>query len=118
MDHKKVLDKGFVRLVGYSVDLADTQPDGFDDHYAYTGLRLPDGHTLDAQIVRASRVSYGAGTKSLRDDARLIRYLLRHEHGSPGVQVPRQSPHLCGAAVVPPSHRQRQRGVGALLGSA
>jgi flavin-dependent thymidylate synthase len=77
------LDKGFVRLVGYSVDLVDAKPDGFDDHCARNGFTLPDGHTLDAQIVRAARVSYGAGTKSVRDDAKLIKYLLRHEHGSP-----------------------------------
>jgi thymidylate synthase (FAD) len=80
---EKVLDKGFVRLVGYSVDLVDAKPDGFDDHCARNGFTLPDGHTLDAQIVRAARVSYGAGTKSVRDDAKLIKYLLRHEHGSP-----------------------------------
>ena len=71
-----VLDKGFVRLVGYLVDLVDTEPDD-------TGFRVPHGHTLDAQIVRAARVSYGKGTKTLRDDERLIRYLLKHEHWSP-----------------------------------
>ena len=79
----KVLDKGFVRLVGYMVDLVDTKPLGYDDHQAYTGFFMEDGHTLDAQIVRAARVSYGPGTKTLREDKKLIRYLLKHEHWSP-----------------------------------
>ena len=57
----KVLDKGFVRLVDYM---------GGDD-----------------RIVQAARVSYGAGTKSYREDAGLIDYLLRHEHTSPFEQV-------------------------------
>jgi thymidylate synthase (FAD) len=37
----------------------------------------------DAAIVQAARVSYGAGTKSLRDDRGLIRYLMRHRHTTP-----------------------------------
>lgn len=53
----KVLDKGFVRLVDYMGS--------------------------DARIVQTARVSYGAGTKSVREDAGLIDYLLRHEHTSP-----------------------------------
>jgi thymidylate synthase (FAD) len=57
----KVLDKGFVRLVDYL---------GGDD-----------------RIVQAARVSYGDGTKSYREDAGLIDYLLRHEHTSPFEQV-------------------------------
>jgi len=57
----EVLDKGFVRLVDYM---------GGDD-----------------RIVQAARVSYGAGTKSYREDAGLIDYLLRHEHTSPFEQV-------------------------------
>ena len=57
----KVLDKGFVRLVDYL---------GGDD-----------------RIVQAARVSYGAGTKSVREDAALIDYLLRNEHTSPFEQV-------------------------------
>ncbi|AFG38837.1 FAD-dependent thymidylate synthase [Spirochaeta africana] len=56
-----VLDKGFIRLVDYM---------GGDD-----------------RIVQAARVSYGAGTKSFRQDAGLIRYLLRNEHTSPFEQV-------------------------------
>jgi thymidylate synthase (FAD) len=56
-----VLDKGFVRLVDYL---------GGDD-----------------RIVQAARVSYGAGTKSYREDAALIDHLLRNEHTSPFEQV-------------------------------
>jgi thymidylate synthase (FAD) len=56
-----VLDKGFVRLVDYMGG--------------------------DARIVQAARVSYGAGTKSFREDAALIDNLLRQEHTSPIEQV-------------------------------
>ena len=56
-----VLDKGFVRLVDYLGG--------------------------DARIVQAARVSYGAGTKSFREDAALIDNLLRQEHTSPFEQV-------------------------------
>ena len=52
-----VLDHGFVRLVDYMGN--------------------------DAAIVQAARVSYGAGTKTTREDRGLIRYLLRHRHTSP-----------------------------------
>jgi thymidylate synthase (FAD) len=52
-----VLDHGFVRLVDYMGD--------------------------DAAIVQAARVSYGAGTRTARDDAGLIRYLMRHWHSTP-----------------------------------
>lgn len=56
-----VLDKGFVRLVDYLGG--------------------------DERIVQAARVSYGKGTKSVREDAALIDYLLRNEHTSPFEQV-------------------------------
>jgi thymidylate synthase (FAD) len=56
-----VLDKGFVRLVDYLGG--------------------------DERIVQAARVSYGAGTKSYREDAALIDHLLRNEHTSPFEQV-------------------------------
>src|SRR5512146_2902520 len=56
-----VLDKGFVRLVDYL---------GGDD-----------------RIVQAARVSYGSGTKSVREDSGLIHYLMRHQHTSPFEQV-------------------------------
>jgi thymidylate synthase (FAD) len=56
-----VLDKGFVRLVDYLGG--------------------------DRRVVQAARVSYGEGTKSYREDAALIDYLLRHDHTSPFEQV-------------------------------
>ena len=56
-----VLDHGFVRLVDYLGG--------------------------DARIVQAARVSYGDGTKSVREDSALIDYLLRHQHTSPFEQV-------------------------------
>ncbi|MDR1024951.1 MAG: FAD-dependent thymidylate synthase [Treponema sp.] len=56
-----VLDKGFVRLVDYL---------GGDD-----------------RVVQSARVSYGAGTRSRREDAGLIDYLLRNRHTSPFEQV-------------------------------
>jgi thymidylate synthase (FAD) len=37
----------------------------------------------DSSIVQAARVSYGKGTKSVRDDRGLVRYLLRHHHTTP-----------------------------------
>ena len=52
-----VLDHGFVRVVDYMGD--------------------------DAAVVQAARVSYGAGTKAVRDDEGLIRYLMRHWHSTP-----------------------------------
>jgi thymidylate synthase (FAD) len=51
------LDKGFVRLIDVMGD--------------------------DSSIVQAARVSYGKGTKTVRQDRELIRYLLRHRHTSP-----------------------------------
>jgi len=56
-----VLDKGFVRMVDYL---------GGDD-----------------RVVQSARVSYGEGTKSYREDAGLIDYLLRNSHTSPFEQV-------------------------------
>ncbi len=37
----------------------------------------------DAAVVQAARVSYGAGTRTVRDDRGLLRYLLRHGHTTP-----------------------------------
>jgi len=56
-----VLDKGFVRLVDYLGG--------------------------DERVVQSARVSYGEGTKSYREDAALIDYLLRNSHTSPFEQV-------------------------------
>jgi len=53
----KVLDDGFVRVVDYM--------------------------GTDSSIVQAARVSYGKGTKKVRQDRGLIRYLLRHHHTTP-----------------------------------
>lgn len=36
----------------------------------------------DSSIVQAARVSYGSGTKSVRDDEKLIRYMMRNRHTS------------------------------------
>ncbi|MCA8929130.1 MAG: FAD-dependent thymidylate synthase [Alphaproteobacteria bacterium] len=52
-----VLDHGFVRVVDYMGD--------------------------DSAIVQAARVSYGVGTKRVREDEGLIRYLMRHRHTTP-----------------------------------
>jgi thymidylate synthase (FAD) len=52
-----VLDHGFVRVIDYMGD--------------------------DAAIVQAARVSYGKGTRTLRSDAGLIDYLMRHRHTTP-----------------------------------
>jgi thymidylate synthase (FAD) len=52
-----VLDHGFVRVIDYMGD--------------------------DAAIVQAARVSYGSGTKAVRNDRGLIRYLMRHRHTTP-----------------------------------
>ncbi|MDR3356663.1 MAG: FAD-dependent thymidylate synthase [Spirochaetaceae bacterium] len=56
-----VLDKGFVRLVDYLGS--------------------------DQRVVQSARVSYGEGTKTYREDAGLIDYLLRNRHTSPFEQV-------------------------------
>jgi len=54
---RPVLDHGFVRVIDYMGD--------------------------DAAICQAARVSYGKGTKSVSNDAGLIRYLMRHWHSTP-----------------------------------
>ena len=61
MNEKRVLDKGFVRLV-----------DSMGD---------------DSRVVQAARVSYGEGTKTKRQDEALIDYLMRHRHTSPFEKV-------------------------------
>ena len=52
-----VLDHGFIRVVDYMGD--------------------------DSAVVQAARVSYGTGTKKVREDRGLIRYLIRHRHTTP-----------------------------------
>lgn len=51
------LDHGFVRVIDYMGD--------------------------DAAVVQAARVSYGEGTRAVREDRGLIRYLMRHRHTTP-----------------------------------
>lgn len=46
-------------------------------------VRLEDWMGDDSSIVRFARVSYGSGTKSIREDRGLIRYLMRNRHTSP-----------------------------------
>ena len=46
-------------------------------------VRVIDYMGSDSSIVQAARVSYGKGTKKLREDEGLIRYLVRHHHTSP-----------------------------------
>ena len=46
-------------------------------------VALVDYMGNDAAIVQAARVSYGKGTKTVRDDRGLIRYLMRHRHTTP-----------------------------------
>ncbi|MCW6160528.1 MAG: FAD-dependent thymidylate synthase [Candidatus Micrarchaeales archaeon] len=46
-------------------------------------VELIDYMGSDQSIVRAARVSYGAGTKSVSSDKGLIRYLMRHRHTTP-----------------------------------
>jgi thymidylate synthase (FAD) len=46
-------------------------------------IRVIDYMGSDASIVQAARVSYGEGTKKIRQDRELIRYLMRHHHTSP-----------------------------------
>ena len=46
-------------------------------------IRVIDYMGSDEAIVQAARVSYGEGTKMMRQDRELIRYLMRHHHTSP-----------------------------------
>lgn len=50
-------------------------------------VRLVDYLGGDERVVQAARVSYGEGTRTVREDAALIDYLLRNEHTSPFEQV-------------------------------
>lgn len=58
-----------------------------DDRYVpvldHGFVGLVDHMGSDNAIVSAARVSYGDGTKSVREDRGLIRYLVRHKHTSP-----------------------------------
>jgi len=50
-------------------------------------IRLVDYLGGDERVVQSARVSYGEGTKTYREDAALIDYLLRNGHTSPFEQV-------------------------------
>lgn len=50
-------------------------------------VRLVDYLGGDSRIVAAARVSYGPGTKTVREDTALIHYLMRNLHTSPFEQV-------------------------------
>jgi thymidylate synthase (FAD) len=52
-----VLDHGFIRVIDYMGN--------------------------DEAVVQSARVSYGEGTKSIREDQGLINYLMRHRHTTP-----------------------------------
>lgn len=49
----------------------------------YGFVRLVDRMGDDSAIVQAARVSYGDGTRSVREDSELINYLYRHRHTTP-----------------------------------
>ena len=46
-------------------------------------VRLVDVMGDDTSIVQAARISYGAGTKTVREDRGLIRYMMRYQHWTP-----------------------------------
>lgn len=46
-------------------------------------IRVVDYMGNDSAVVQAARVSYGTGTKSTREDAGLINYLMRNRHTTP-----------------------------------
>lgn len=46
-------------------------------------IYLVDYMGSDSEIARAARTSYGKGTKTIREDADLIKHLLSHDHTSP-----------------------------------
>ena len=48
---------------------------------------LVDWMGSDSRIVQSARVSYGDGTKTIREDKGLIDYLVRNQHTSPLEQV-------------------------------
>ncbi len=74
--------------MGHSrVDAAEKM---LDKEYAVLNhgfVRLVDYMGSDERIVQAARVSYGGGTRTVREDAALIDYLLRNAHTSPFEQV-------------------------------
>lgn len=70
-----------------SVPAADALLDRRLDVLDHGFVRLVDYLGGDARIVQSARVSYGEGTKTVREDRALIDYLLRNRHTSPFEQV-------------------------------
>ena len=71
METKRPVNEGAERRLFDRVDTGS----GFVELIDYMGG--------DAQIAEAARCSYGSGTKTVSDDAALIRTLVRNEHTSP-----------------------------------
>jgi thymidylate synthase (FAD) len=70
------LDQGFVRL------------------HEVTPRLVPEGRSVEVAIVENARISYGsAALRTLKDDARLVSYLIEHHHTSP-LEVVRFTFHL------------------------
>lgn len=70
------LDQGFVRL-------HETSP-----------RLVPEGRSLETAIVENARISYGSSAlRSIKEDARLVSYLIEHQHTSP-LEVVRFTFHL------------------------
>ncbi|MDR0407286.1 MAG: FAD-dependent thymidylate synthase [Holosporales bacterium] len=69
---KRAISEELELLLGESLSVLDH---GF--------IRVIDYMGNDAAIVQAARVSYGAGTKSISEDAGLINYLMMNAHTSP-----------------------------------
>lgn len=70
------LDQGFVRL------------------HEVTPRLVPAGRSIEVAIVENARISYGsAALRSIKEDARLISYLIEHHHTSP-LEVVRFTFHM------------------------
>ena len=72
MKSERPLSRGLERRLGVQIQVLDH---GF--------VRVVDYMGNDDAIVQAARVSYGSGTKTVKDDTALIRYLMRHRHTTP-----------------------------------
>ena len=56
---------------------------GIADEELSNGDLVPSVLGNDSSIVRAARMSYGKGTKTINDDRSLLRYLVRNQHTTP-----------------------------------
>ena len=79
--------QGDLTLVDYSKDGTGTKIELWKPPYRevlnHGFIGLVDFMGDDARIVNSARVSYGKGTKKVRQDRGLIRYLMRHRHTTP-----------------------------------